>query len=66
MKEIKNIPAHLDKHCGCKDLIPLKDAGIRNIDTRVGGAIIVSYKSFGRDGDNLVIVRTKESQGKEL
>ena len=57
MEFVRNIPAHLDKHCGNKNLIPLKDAGIRNVGTKLGGAVIVSYKSFGRDGDNLVIVQ---------
>lgn len=60
MQFVRNIPAHLDKHMGNKNLIPLKDAGVRNVGTTWGGSVIVSYKSFGRDGDNIVIVQFKE------
>ena len=62
MEFVKNIPAHLDKHCGHANFVPLNDASVRNLGTSFGGAVIVSYKSFGRDGDNIVVVQFKEAR----
>ena len=58
MQFVRNIPAHLDKHCGNKELMKAADHGIRNINTAWGGTISARYlKGVHADGDNLVIVQ---------
>ena len=37
MEFVKNIPAHLDKHCGHANFVPLNDASVRNLGTSFGG-----------------------------
>lgn len=52
-----NIPCHLDKHCGKKELMKLSEASVRNQNTTWGGCVTSRYyKGVGADGDNLVIV----------
>lgn len=58
MTFVKNIPAHLDKHCGHTELMKKADHGIRNINTLWGGTVSARYlKGVFADGDNLVIVQ---------
>lgn len=40
MEFTRNIPAHLDKHCGHKELMKKADHGIRNINSSWGGVSI--------------------------
>ena len=39
MEFVKNIPAHLDKHCGHRDLMKKADHSIRNVNTLWGGGL---------------------------
>lgn len=56
---MKNIPAHLDKHCGCKELLSIDEASVRNLNTAWGGSVTARYyKGVGADGDNLIIVQS--------
>lgn len=58
MEFVRNIPAHLDKHCGHKELMKKADHGIRNVGTHWGGTVSARYlKGLSADGDNLVIVQ---------
>ena len=58
MEFVKNIPAHLDKHCGSKDLMSVADHGVRDLGTTWGGCISARYlKGIHADGDNLVVVQ---------
>lgn len=37
MEFVRNIPAHLDKHCGHKELMKVADHSVRNLGTVWGG-----------------------------
>lgn len=53
----KNIPCHLDKHRGHKDLLRVKDHGVRNLGTNTAGTVTQRYyKGVMADADNMVIV----------
>lgn len=58
MKFVRNIPAHLDKHCGHRELMRVSDHAVRNLGTLWGGCLSARYfKGIHADGDNLVIVQ---------
>lgn len=60
MEFVKNIPAHLDKHCGNRELIALRNAYVRNLGAAWGGCLQARYyKGVAGDGDNLVIVQNR-------
>ena len=60
-RQLKNIPARLDKKSGCGDRFASADEhGIYDVGCTVASCVTARYyKGLSAHGDNLVIVRTE-------